>query len=91
MLPLFFTQSNSDSWSNSYYSRVNEKKEVRNVVKEIKFTQTGLIRAPRAGEWFLGTKGIPIQAVHDFQTTQFPILKMEVIEENAESFVHKVA
>ncbi|OPY83414.1 MAG: hypothetical protein A4E65_00641 [Syntrophorhabdus sp. PtaU1.Bin153] len=50
------------------------------MIKEIRFTVTGVVRKPLAGEWFLGNKGMPIQAIHDFHTTQFPILKVEVKE-----------
>lgn len=51
------------------------------MIKEIRFTVTGVIREPNAGEWFLGNKGMPICAMTDFHTTKFPILKVEVIED----------
>jgi hypothetical protein len=51
------------------------------MIKEIRFTVTGIVREPLAGEWFLGNKGMPICAMHDFHTTKFPIMKVEVIEE----------
>ena len=52
------------------------------MIKEIRFTVTGIVREPNAGEWFLGNKGMPICATTDFRTTKFPILKGEVIEED---------
>ena len=61
------------------------------MVKEIRFTVTGMIRQPRAGEWFLGNKGMPICAIHDFHTTQFPILKVEVIADAVDKAREKVA
>jgi hypothetical protein len=51
------------------------------MIKEIRFTVTGIVREPNAGEWFLGNKGMPICAMTDFHTTKFPILKVEVIED----------
>jgi hypothetical protein len=51
------------------------------MIKEIRFTVTGIVREPLAGEWFLGNKGMPICAMHDFHTTKFPIMKVEVIQE----------
>jgi hypothetical protein len=54
------------------------------MIKEIRFTVTGIFREPLAGEWFLGNKGMPICAVHDFQTTQFHILKVDIIEDAEE-------
>ncbi len=51
------------------------------MIKEIRFTVTEIVREPLAGEWFLGNKGMPICAMHDFHTTKFPIMKVEVIEE----------
>lgn len=51
------------------------------MIKEIRFTVTGIVREPLAGEWFLGNKGMPICAMHDFHTTKFPIMKVEVIDD----------
>jgi hypothetical protein len=51
------------------------------MIKEIRFTVTGIVREPLAGEWFLGNKGMPICAMHDFHTTKFPIMQVEVIED----------
>ena len=51
------------------------------MIKEIRFTVTGIVREPLAGEWFLGNKGMPICAMHDFHTTKFPIMEVEVIQE----------
>ena len=54
------------------------------MIKEIRFTVTGIVREPLAGEWFLGNKGMPICAMHDFHTTKFPIMKVEVIEKTVD-------
>ena len=51
------------------------------MIKEIRFTVTGIVREPLAGEWFLGNKGMPICAIDDFHTPKFPIMKVEVIED----------
>ncbi|HOE16237.1 MAG TPA: hypothetical protein PLX02_03310 [Syntrophorhabdaceae bacterium] len=49
------------------------------MIKEIRFMVTGEIRKPKMGEWFLNTRNLPICAAQDFNTTNFPILKMEVV------------
>jgi len=49
------------------------------MIKEIRFMVTGEIRKPKMGEWFLNTRNLPICAAQDFNTTTFPILKMEVV------------
>lgn len=49
------------------------------MVKEIRFMVTGEVRKPKMGDWFLNTKNFPICAAQDFNTTSFPILKMEVV------------
>lgn len=54
------------------------------MIKEIRFTVTEIVREPLAGEWFLGNKGMPICAMHDFHTTKFPIMKVEVVEETVD-------
>jgi len=51
------------------------------MIKEIRFTVTGIVREPNAGEWFLGNKGMPICAMTDFHTTKFQILKVEVVDD----------
>ena len=48
--------------------------------KKTKFTETGEIRSPKEGEWFKGFKNYPVRARFDFEATEFPILKREVIE-----------
>jgi len=59
------------------------------MIKEIRFTVTGIVREPLAGEWFLGNKGMPICAMHDFHTTKFPIMKVEVIEDTVSVALEK--
>jgi hypothetical protein len=54
-------------------------KEVDTMIKEIRFMVTGEIRKPKMGEWFLNTRNLPICAAQNFNTTNFPILKMEVV------------
>ncbi len=49
------------------------------MIKEIRFMVTGEVRKPKMGDWFLNTKNLPICAAQDFNTTSFPILKMEVL------------
>jgi hypothetical protein len=49
------------------------------MIKEIRFMVTGEVRKPKMGDWFLNTKNLPIRAAQDFNTTTFPILKMEVV------------
>lgn len=51
------------------------------MLKEIKFVVTGEVRKPKSGDWFLNTKNFPIHAVEDFDITQYPILKMELVED----------
>ena len=57
------------------------KKEAKTMIREIKFIVTGEIRKPKGGDWFLNTQNSPICAAQDFNTTKFPILKMEIIED----------
>jgi len=52
------------------------------MLKEIKFVVTGEVRKPKSGDWFLNTKNFPIQAAEDFDITQYPILKMELVEDS---------
>jgi len=52
------------------------------MIKEIRFLVTGEVRRPKKGDWFLGYKNSPICAAQDFNTSQFPILKMEIVEDN---------
>jgi len=59
------------------------------MVKEIKFLVTGEVRRPKMGDWFLSTKGVPICAAQDFNTSQYPILKMEVVEDNENRYMTK--
>jgi len=59
------------------------------MVKEIKFLVTGEVRRPRTGDWFLSAKGVPICAAQDFNTSQYPILKMEVVEDNENRYMTK--
>ncbi len=59
------------------------------MIKEIRFTVTGIVREPNAGEWFLGNKGMPICAMTDFHTTKFPILTVEVIEDTIDMVPEK--
>jgi len=47
---------------------------------DIVYHETGVVRAPMAGEWFRGYKGFPVQARSDFECQKFPILEMEVVE-----------
>lgn len=49
------------------------------MIKEIRFMVTGEVRKPKMGDWFLNTRNLPICAAQDFNTTSFPILKMEVV------------
>ncbi len=51
------------------------------MVKEIRFLVTGEVRRPKKGDWFLGHNNSPICAAQDFNTSQFPILKMEILED----------
>ncbi|HVN98199.1 MAG TPA: hypothetical protein VMT62_17365 [Syntrophorhabdaceae bacterium] len=51
------------------------------MVREVRFTITGEVRKPKAGDWFLNTKNVPICAAQDFDITKFPILKMEITED----------
>jgi hypothetical protein len=59
------------------------------MVKEIKFLATGEVRRPKMGDWFLSAKGLPICAAQDFNTSQYPILKMEVVEDNENRYMTK--
>jgi ribosomal protein RSM22 (predicted rRNA methylase) len=59
------------------------------MVKEIKFLVTGEVRRPKKGDWFLSAKGVPICAAQDFNTSQYPILKMEVVEDNENRYMTK--
>lgn len=59
------------------------------MVKEIKFLVTGEVRRPKMGDWFLSAKGLPICAAQDFNTSQYPILKMEVVEDNENRYMTK--
>jgi hypothetical protein len=59
------------------------------MVKEIKFLVTGEVRRPKMGDWFLSAKGVPICAAQDFNTSQYPILKMEVVEDNENRYMTK--
>jgi hypothetical protein len=51
------------------------------MLREIKFVVTGEIRKPKSGDWFLNTKNFPICAAQDFDISKYPILKMEIVEE----------
>jgi hypothetical protein len=59
------------------------------MVKEIKFLVTGEVRRPKMGDWFLSAKGVPICAAQDFNTSQYLILKMEVVEDNENRYMTK--
>ncbi|MCX5802544.1 MAG: hypothetical protein NTU69_03245 [Proteobacteria bacterium] len=59
------------------------------MVKEIKFLVTGEVRRPKMGDWFLSAKGVPICAAQDFNTSQYPILKMEVVEDYENRYMTK--
>lgn len=52
------------------------------MICEIRFVVTGEVRKPKIGDWFLNFKNIPICATQDFSVTKFPILKMEVVDED---------
>jgi len=58
------------------------KKEANTMIREIRFIVTGEVRKPKLGDWFLNTKNNPICAAQDFNITKFPILKMEVVDED---------
>ena len=51
------------------------------MLREIRFVVTGEIRKPKSGDWFLNTKNFPICAAQDFDISKYPILKMEIVEE----------
>lgn len=55
------------------------------MIREIKFIVTGEVRKPKHGDWFLNTKNCPICAAQDFNITKFPILKMEIVDEEGGS------
>jgi hypothetical protein len=46
--------------------------------KTFVFIETGEVRPPRAGEWFRGYNGFENQARFDFSEQSFPILRMEI-------------
>lgn len=48
---------------------------------EEKFHETGEVRSPRKGEWFMGDR-CPEQARFDFTIQKFPILRYEIIRED---------
>jgi len=43
------------------------------------------VRKPKLGDWFLNRNNFPICAVQDFNVTKFPILKMEVIDDQGKA------
>lgn len=49
---------------------------------KMQFEETGEVRCPRTGEWFMGTHG-PDQARFDFECQRLPILRL-VFEEAKE-------
>ncbi|HBL23240.1 MAG: hypothetical protein KA801_09025 [Syntrophorhabdaceae bacterium] len=51
------------------------------MIREIRFIVTGEVRKPKLGDWFLNRNNFPICAAQDFNVTRFPILRMEVIDE----------
>ena len=51
------------------------------MIREIRFIVTGEVRKPKLGDWFLNRNNSPIRAAQDFNVTKFPILEMEVIDD----------
>ena len=55
------------------------------MIREIRFIVTGEVRKPKLGDWFLNRNNCPICAVQDFNVTKFPILRMEVLDEEGKA------
>lgn len=50
------------------------------MTKVTRYIETGEVRAPKTGEWFLGNNGYPVVARFDFVLQKFPILREEITE-----------
>jgi len=61
------------------------------MIREIRFTVTGEVRKPKTGDWFLNRNNFPICAVQDFNVTKFPILRMEVIDDEGKALETRCA
>ena len=55
------------------------------MIREIRFIVTDEVRKPKLGDWFLNRNNFPICAVQDFNVTKFPILKMEVFDDQGKA------
>ncbi len=59
------------------------------MTKVTRWIETGEIRPPKTGEWFLGSNGYPVMARFDFTAQEFRILREEVTEMIADIEVSK--
>jgi len=50
-------------------------------MRDLKFEKTGEKRPPQAGEWFVGYKGFPVQAMFDFKAQSFEIVRIKIVED----------
>ncbi len=50
-----------------------------------RFEQTGTVRPPRAGEWYLDEQGKPDEALVDFRVRAYPILRRKLSDDHTES------
>ncbi|OPY01819.1 MAG: hypothetical protein A4E60_01440 [Syntrophorhabdus sp. PtaB.Bin047] len=66
-------------------ARGSANKEANAMIREIRFIVTDEVRKPKLGDWFLNRNNFPICAVQDFNVTKFPILKMEVFDDQGKA------
>jgi hypothetical protein len=52
----------------------------RGMSKKVTWVKTGIVRCPNVGEWFIGYRGYPVQAMFDFECQKFEIMEMRVEE-----------
>jgi len=72
-------------WGGGNGHQVAQEKEANAMIREIRFIVTGEVRKPKSGDWFLNRNNFPICAAQDFNVTKFPILRMEVVDEEGKA------
>ena len=65
--------------------RPHKKRRQMEMIREIRFIVTGEVRKPKSGDWFLNRNNFPICAAQDFNVTKFPMLRMEVVDEEGKA------
>jgi hypothetical protein len=50
---------------------------------DVVWKETGEVRPPQCGEWFLNSRGCPEQAIFDFEATELPIMRLVKTENTA--------